>query len=292
MSDDPFAVDPRQVARSFSAASSRYDAAAVLQREVRERLLERLDELALTPERVLDLGAGTGAGTRELRRRFPKATVVAADISLGMLQAAARHQPWLRKFSRVAADAYRLPFQKDSFDVVFSNLMYQWCDDMASAMAEAQRVLRPGGRLLFTTFGPDTLYELRESWAAADPQSNHVNRFLDIHDIGTAVSQAGLAEPVLDVDRIVREYADARELMRELKAIGAHNLTAGRSRGLTGPKRFQAMLDHYETFRRRGQLPASYEVVFVSAWGREPTAPSSGRDGEILISPSSIKRRS
>jgi malonyl-CoA O-methyltransferase len=208
-----------------------------------------------------------------------------------MLQQAARHQPWLRKFGRVVADASRLPFRNASFDVVFSNLMYQWCDDLGAALAEAQRVLRPGGRLLFTTFGPDTLFELRTAWAAVDPDSNHVNRFLDIHDVGMAVSHAGLVEPVLDVDRIVRHYTDARELMRELKAIGAHNLTAGRPRGLTGPKRFQAMLGHYESFRRNGQLPASYEVVFVSAWGGEPRAPTITRDGEILISPSSIKRR-
>jgi malonyl-CoA O-methyltransferase len=292
MTRDPFAVHPRQVAQSFSAASRSYDKAAMLQRDIRASLFERLDELALAPTTVLDLGSGTGEGTRELRRRFRKATVVATDIALGMLQQSARHQPLWRKFGRVTGNAYALPFRNHSFDVVFSNLMFQWCDDIGAALDEVARVLRPGGRLLFSTFGPDTLHELRLAWAAADPEANHVNRFLDMHDVGSAMTRAGLHESVLDVDRIVRRYVNARDLMLELKAIGAHNLTAGRPRGLTGPKRFQSMLAAYEMLRRDGELPATYEVIYASAWGGEPRPDAITNAGEILIAPSSIRRRS
>jgi malonyl-CoA O-methyltransferase len=288
---DPFELDPQRVAASFGAASRTYDAAAMLQRDVRGQLLERLDELRLFPEAVLDLGAGTGEGARDLKQRFPNARVVAVDISVSMLQAAKKQLRLLRKFDRVAGNAYRLPFQDDSFDVVFSNLMFQWCNDLSAAMREVQRVLTPGGRLLFSTFGPDTLVELRLAWAQADPESSRVNRFLDMHDVGSALQQAALAEPVLDVDRIVRTYSDVQSLMRELKAIGAHNVTAGRPRGLTGPKRFTNMLQAYERFRRDGLLPATYEVVFASAWGSDHSPANARVDGEILISPSAIKRR-
>jgi malonyl-CoA O-methyltransferase len=291
MTRDPFAVDPKQVAQSFSAASQRYEDAAILQRNIRTQLFERLDELALAPTTVLDLGSGTGEGARDLRRRYRNATVVATDIAFGMLQQAARHQLWWRRFGRVAGSAYALPYRNGSFDVVFSNLMFQWCDDIDAALAEVARVLRPGGRLLFSTFGPDTLHELRLAWAAADPESNHVNRFLDMHDIGSTMTRVGLQESVLDVDRIVRRYVNARDLMQELKAIGAHNLTAGRPRGLTGPRRFQTMLAAYETMRRDGQLPATYEVIYASAWGSEPQPEKTSSAREILIAPGSIRRR-
>jgi malonyl-CoA O-methyltransferase len=289
--EDPFAVDRRAVARSFGAASAEYDTAALLQRDVRNELLARLDELRLQPDAVLDLGAGTGEGSRALKDRFPKATVIAADLAPAMLAEAGKRRGLWRRFQRVAADAYRLPFQSGAFDVVFSSLMFQWCDNLAPCMAEVQRVLKPGGRLLFTTFGPDTLIELREAWGAADPGVTHVNRFLDIHDVGSAVMQAGLAEPVLDVDRIVRHYPDPQALMRELKTLGAHNVTAGRSRGLTGPGRLRTMLAAYETLRQDGTVPATYEVIYASAWGTEPRRSRSALEGEVHISPSAIRRR-
>lgn len=282
-----FGIDRRAVAQAFDRASAGYDAAAALQERVRNELLARLEELKVEPQAVLDLGAGTGHAARALKRRYPRATVVASDIAPGMLDRARAQSRWLRRFERVRADAYALPFRDGAFDLVFSSLMLQWCDDLDLACAEIARVLKPGGLLLLSTFGPDTLRELREAWAAGDGAANHVNHFFDAHALGGAFMQAGIAEPVLDVDRIVLPYADVLTLMRELKALGAHNVTRGRARGLTGKQRLAAMTRAYETLRRDGQLPATWEVIHVSAWGGERRTP-----GETFISPSAIGRRS
>ncbi len=287
-----FALDRRAIARAFDRASAGYDAAAALQERVRNELLSRLDELKVAPSTVLDLGAGTGHGTRALKRRFPRSLVVAADIAPGMLEHAKAQSRWLRRFERVGADAYALPFRDGAFDLIFSSLMLQWCDDLDAVFAELHRVLAPGGLLLFSTFGPGTLAELREAWSAGNGANNHVNHFFDAHALGTALMQAQLGEPVLDVDRIVARYPDAMTLMRELKAIGAHNVTAGRARGLTGRKRLERMVSAYETLRQEGTLPATWEVIHATAWGAEHRE---SRDAEFpreaFISPSAIRRR-
>jgi malonyl-CoA O-methyltransferase len=287
-----FALDRRAVALAFDRASGSYDAAAALQERVRAELIDRLDDINLAPQAILDLGAGTGHAARALKRRYPAALVIATDIAHGMLERAQRQSRFLRRFERVRADAYTLPFRDGSFDLIFSNLMLQWCDDLDAVFAEIARVLRPGGALIFSTFGPDTLLELRESWSASDAPGNHVNHFFDAPSLGTALLHAGLTEPVLDVERIVAGYADVLTLMRELKAIGAHNMTRGRPRGLTGRRRLAAMTQAYEVLRRDGKLPATYEVIHAVCWGGERTrgAPA-GFPGEARISPSAIRRR-
>lgn len=285
-----FSLDRRAVVQAFDRASVSYDAAAALQERVRNELLMRLDELKQTPKAILDLGCGTGHATRALKRRHPKALSVAVDIAPGMLAQARRQARWPRRFERVRADAYALPFRDGSFDLVFSSLMLQWCDDLDAVFAEIARVLRPGGLLLFSTFGPGTLAELREAWGASDAAGNHVNHFFDPHAYGSALLHAGLTEPVLDVDRVVLGYRDALTLMRELKAIGAHNVTAGRPRALTGRRRFAAMTRAYESLRRDGSLPATYEVIHAVSWAPTQTA---ARDNprEALIPPGAIRRR-
>jgi malonyl-CoA O-methyltransferase len=287
-----FGLDRRAVLQAFDRASASYDAAAVLQERVRLELLARIAELKISPTRILDLGAGTGHASRALKRVFSKAVVVAVDIAPGMLERAKAQSRWLRRFERVRADAYSLPFREASFDLIYSNLMLQWCDDLDVVFTELARVLAPGGLLLFSTFGPGTLAELRDSWAATDGAPNHVNHFFDAQALGSALMQAGLSEPVLDVDRIVVEYPDVISLMRELKAIGAHNVTQGRSRGLTGRRRLAVMTQAYETLRRNGKLPATWEVIHASSWGAQRReSGNAGFPGEALISPSAIRRK-
>jgi len=293
-----FQIDRDAVARAFDRASASYDSAAALQERVRGELLGRLDELRVAPRTVLDLGAGTGHATRALKRRFPQSLTVAADIAPGMLVRARAQSRWFRRFERVRADAYALPFRDQSFDLVFSSLMLQWCDDLDAVFTEIGRVLSPGGLLLFSTFGPGTLGELREAWAAGDAalgergrMTNHVNHFFDPHALGGALMHAGFAEPVLDVDRLVVGYADTMALMRELKAIGAHNVTRGRARGLTGRRRLAAMTRAYESQRRDGLLPATYEVIHATSWGGERRAERDDLPGETFIAPHAIRRR-
>ena len=270
---DEFRIDGQEVRRSFGRAAHDYDAAAVLQARVRKELLDRLDLVRLQPEAVLDLGAGTGHAAIELKRRYRSSQVVALDLAEGMLQEAGRRQTLLRRFRRVCADAVALPLREGSVDLVFSNLMLQWCNEPHRVFEECRRVLRPNGLLSFTTFGPDTLAELRRAWSAADGRT-HVNRFIDMHDLGDALLRSGFAEPVMDVERYTLTYTDVRDLMRDLKAVGAHNANAGRPRGLTGKGALARMVEAYESFRRDGLLPASYEVVFGHAW-----VPSGGRSG-------------
>jgi malonyl-CoA O-methyltransferase len=263
--------------RSFGSAAADYDQAAALQREVGQRLLQRLDLVKIQPERILDLGCGTGQCIPDLFARYKSAEVVALDIALPMLEQARKRSRWLRKPRCVCADAESLPFADSSFDLVFSNLMLQWCVQLEAAFAELQRVLRPGGLLLFTSFGPDTLRELRCSWQQVDGFS-HVNAFLDMHDVGDALVRTRFADPVMDVERLTVTYPHLWELMRELKQIGAHNVTAGRPRGLTGKKRMQRLVGAYEQYRSNGVLPASYEVVNGHAWS------TSGQGGISLES--------
>jgi malonyl-CoA O-methyltransferase len=266
MSDEigAYTLNSRWVRRSFDRAAETYDGAAVLHKEIRENLLERLALVTLVPRVVLDAGAGTGHGSRALKRRYPKALVIALDSSSQMLKAAARQQSWLRPFGRVCADAQFLPLADGSVDLIVSNLLLQWCDPEA-ALAEFRRVLAPDGLLSFSSFGPDTLRELRSAWAEADMHS-HVHQFIDMHDLGDALVRNGFAAPVLDVERFTVRYLDVRKVAADLKATGAHNATAGRAKGLTGPRKFAAMQAAYENFRQDGRLPATYEVVFAHAW--------------------------
>ena len=287
--EDRFALDRQRVRRSFERASASYDRAAVLQSDVRQRLLARLAYVKLAPEVIVDAGCGTGHASRELKRLFPRAVVLALDIAPGMLRIAGRQRGWLRRFERVCADAQRMPLADGSVELVYSNLMLQWCDDLDAVFAEFVRVLKPGGLLTFSTFGPDTLKELRAAWASVDAHT-HVHRFIDMHDIGDALVRAGLSEPVLDVEPFTLTYEDAFALMRDLKAIGAHNASAGRATGLTGRGRIQAMSAAYERHRSAGRLPATYEVVYGQAWGR--TARHGGTTpGEIRIPADSIGLR-
>ena len=260
-----FWLDRHLMRAAFDRAARGYDAAAVLQHEVGKRLLERLELTTLQPARILDLGCGTGRALDALHKHYPEAGIVGADIAVGMLAAARRARGWFRRMPLVCADAMRLPFTAMSFDLIYCNLVLQWCNDLGRIFAELRRLLRPHALLLFTTFGPDTLRELRAAWREADG-FNHVNRFIDMHDIGDALMRAGFVEPVMDVEYLTLTYTDVHLLMRDLKRIGAHNVTAGRAPGLTGRGRLRCMQSAYEKQRRDGRLPASYEVIYGTAW--------------------------
>ena len=265
MPEDRDWLDKSLARRAFERAAGTYDASAALQNEVGNRLVERLDFIRMQPRQILDLGAGTGVFSAVLGKRYRKAGVFALDIAPAMLLQARARGSWWRRPRCVCADAEALPFADASFDFIFSNLMLQWCTDLPATLRELRRVLAPGGLLMFTTLGPDTLNELRASWSSVDGFT-HVNPFIDMHDVGDALLQARWAEPVMDAERITVTYRELATLMLDLKHIGAHNVNRGRARGLTGKRRFQAFTTAYEQVRRDGVLPSTYEVIYGHAW--------------------------
>ena len=260
-------IDKRQVRRSFDRSARDYDAAAVLQQRVEDENLRRLDLVRVQPQCVLDIGCGTGRGSRALARRYRGARVVSADLAPGMLRVARRRRRWFGRQAFVCADLEQLPFAAQSFDLVHASLVMQWCNDLDATLRGLAGCLRPGGLLTFTTFGPDTLHELRGAWQGQD--DTHVSAFIDMHDIGDALGRSGFETPVLDVESYCLTYATFEDVARDLKAIGARNATAGRSRGLTGRAAWARAREAYENWREDGRLPATYEVVYGHAWRAE-----------------------
>src|SRR5262245_22325200 len=286
----PPLLDRAAILRHFEAASASYDASAILAGRLREQMIARLDWIDFVPESILDLGCGTGRGAATLAMRWPSARIVALDASPAMLRQAARHDAG-GNGELFCAMAETMPLPDASFDLVFSNLMLPWCEDIDAVFAEVARILEPRGLFTFTSFGPDTLIELRAAWAAVD-RAAHVHPFTDMHDLGDGLIRAGLAEPVLDVSRYTLTYPDVAALMRDLKATGAQNAAGSRPRGLTGRGRLAAMAEAYEPFRADGALPATHEVVFGQAWA--PLEPSNGgrrgRD-EVVVPLRDVGRR-
>ena len=223
------------VRRRFDEAAATFDGAAVLHTEARSRMLERLALFRLEPERVLDVGAGTGAGSAALTALYPGAQIVAVDASLPMARQAVTNAPGTAVF---VGDAQELPIEDHSVDLVFANLLLPWVEPHL-VLAEFARVLRADGLVLFTSLGPDTLVELRRAWGAVDDQI-HVHGFIDMHDLGDLVARAGLSEPVMDVDRLEIRYSSLEVLIADLRGTGAVNSAAGRPTGLTGRGRWQA----------------------------------------------------
>jgi len=293
---NPAALDARAVRRHFARAAPAYDDAAVLQREVGTRMAERLDVIRLAPAAILDAGCGTGDALGELAARFPKARRIALDsvpAMLGAARAKAREQrslvarllapiraaPKAGCVQFVCGDVTALPFAHARFGMIWSNLVLQWVDDLPRALAEFHRVLEVGGLLTFTTFGPDTLRELRAAFAAVDA-APHVSRFADMHDVGDMLIEAGFADPVLQMEYLTLTYADAAAMVRDLKAIGATNAAAGRARGLMGRQRWRRAMDALERLRRDGRIPATFELIHGHAW---KVAPKRTADGLPIV---------
>lgn len=262
-------IDRQAMRSAFEKAANSYDAAAVLQQEVANRLVERMGLMAMKPVSILDAGSGTGFVSQLLTERFPKAKITALDLAFNMLKQAKSKrsfkQRWNKKFNYVHAEVESLPFADASVELIISGLTLQWCQDLPKVFKEFRRVLAPGGLLLFSSFGPDTLKELRQSWAEVDDMA-HVNAFVDMHEVGDALVQSGFADPVMDMEMLTVTYKDVKTLMCDLKQIGAHNVMQGRSHNMTGKNKLKQMIKAYEQFRVDGLLPVSHEIVYGHAW--------------------------
>lgn len=264
----------------FDARAAAYDRHAALEQEVGRRLVERSAFCQREPERILDLGCGTGAGAAALKQRFRPALVAGVDIAPRMLAETRRRSRLLRPVRPVCADLGRLPIATQSVDLVFSSMAAFWTGDPAAFHAEVRRVLRPGGMYLFSTPGRGTLEQLRDAWAALDP-AVEVPEFPDIMEVGDALAAAGFAEPTLDTDIITLEYPDVGALCEELEATGMSLLVRG------WPNWRDRRPDLERAWPRRsagGKVPLTYEIVYGAAFG-PPGPPPRRRAGpdEIAI---------
>jgi malonyl-CoA O-methyltransferase len=258
--------DKKNTRQHFENAADSYDAAAVLQLEIAKRMGERLDFIKLQPKAVLDVGCGTGFITKDLLKRYPKSKVIALDLALNMTRKTKELGGWLRKPKLVCADAEHLPIKPESMDLIVSNLMIQWSNDLSKMFTGFHNVLKPNGLLLFSTFGPDTLKEMRESWSSVD-DTPHTSSFVDMHEIGDALLKAGFINPVTDMELITMTYSNVRQLMKDIKEIGASNTDSERSKGLMGKQKLKAFEEAYEQFKTAdGLYPATWEVIYGHAW--------------------------
>jgi malonyl-CoA O-methyltransferase len=285
--------DRRRLRHSFGRAAAGYAEVAVLQREVESRLLEQLEVLGeARPLRVLDVGSGPGRASGAMKGRWPKSEVIALDLALPMLRQVGRHTRFWRPVRRICADAAQLPISEGSVDLLFSSLCLQWVHDLPAALAEFRRVLRPDGLLLFSTFGPDTLVELREAYLAAGERHPPLSPFAAIQQVGDALLAAGFRNPVVERDAFTLTYPDAMALLRELRAIGAGDARVQRPRGLGGRTRQRAMIAAYEALREDGRLPSTWEVITAMAWSPGPGTPRREGAADIATFPADrIPRR-
>lgn len=282
-----YRLDTRCIREGFDRCAAHYDDNAVVHRLAREQLLERLDYVAIKPRVVLDAGCGTGAALGALRQRYPDARLIALDSSRALLEKSRARDA---QSDRLYGDARALPLADDCVDLLFSNGVLPWCDNLDGALAEFRRVMTGSALLSFTTLGPDTLMELRAAWRAVDG-GEHVHAFIDMHDIGDALLRAGFSDPVLDVDRYVLTYRSLRDLLQELRRTGSRNALPGRARGLTSGARFEAVENAYERSRSDGRLPATVEIVYGHAWRPAGPLRATRADGTAVFPADAIRRR-
>ena len=252
-----YRLDKQKVAESFGRAAQRYDAVAQLQHRMGEQLLNSIPNNQ-APANILDLGCGTGYHSVQLQDRFPQSQVTGVDISPGMLAYAAAQYPdctWL------CSDAEQMDLAAGSQQLIFSNFALQWCDDLARLAAELHRVLAAEGQLYLVVPGPQTLLELREAWAQVD-EGIHVNRFASLQEWQAALTDAGFDEVKLESDLVTEQHQSVRELLLELKNVGAHNNNAGKANHLTGKQQLKALYNAYENYRLPdGTIPATWEII-------------------------------
>ena len=257
----------QELASSFGRAAESYDEAAHLQKIVGARLLDYLKAnwKSSTPSRLVDLGCGTGFFAGPLVESLGLENLVCLDISEDMLAYASQRIGKLNidvASSFLVSDAERLGMQSSSVELMFSSLALQWADDLHSALVEAYRVLKPGGVIAYSTLLDGTLFELKRAWASVD-SSKHVNDFLTL-DFSVEIARlAGFTVEVSICEEVVLKYDKPIQLMRDLKSIGAHNMSQGRSKGLTGKSRIAKVCSVYEQYRQAdGYVPATYKAGY------------------------------
>ncbi len=253
-------IDKRKIQHAFGKAALTYDNAAQLQRMVGEWLLAT-QAPSIQTNTLLDLGCGTGFLTQRLIRNFPNSHITALDIAFPMLEETQKKLS--NSVHYICADAEHLPFTSSCLDGIFSNLALQWCEDLSQTFAEFKRVLKPDGVLQFSTFGENTLYELKTAWQTVDDFS-HVNAFYNENDLLHFLKIVGFERVEYETLTIVSRYDSVLCLMRELKQLGANYVHQSKNQ-MTSKKQLKMMMKAYEIYRVYAQIPATFELIKITA---------------------------
>lgn len=278
----------KEICNAFNRCAKQYEQAAKVQEEIGRRLFERLDYLKINPRYVLDLGCGTGLFSRELKKKYPDALVISLDLAFEMLKQTQKKQRLWRKWPLTCGDMAHLPFADGVFDLVFANQVVHWVNPLSTGVSEINRVMRADGCLMFSTLGPDTFTEIRQSFASADLFA-HTNMFADMHDVGDCLMKERFLDPVMDMERLTVHYPNLQNLVRALKDQGVRNVNSARNPGLTGRQVWTTFEKAYQTLcAENGSYPLTYEVVYGHAW--KGASRRAGAQVETLIPISAIGR--
>ncbi|WP_133130001.1 malonyl-ACP O-methyltransferase BioC [Legionella yabuuchiae] len=274
-----------EICNSFNAQAKQYEQSAKIQTEIGNRLFERLQYLKINPCFILDLGCGTGVFSQKLKTFYPKAKIVGLDLAKAMLHEAQNKQGWRRKWLLINGDMTKLPFATGVFDLVFANQVLHWSYPVMETLKEISRVMNLSGCFMFTTLGPDTFLELRKTWGEVDG-FNHVNDFMDMHDLGDELMQQQFLDPVVDMEMLTVHFQSLEALLHSLKSQGVRNIHSNRNKGLTGKQRWKQFKQLYPTIDER--YPLTYEVVYGHAW--KGTSRQTNHGTETLIPIEQLKR--
>lgn len=277
-----------EISKAFTTQAENYERSAKVQIEVGERLLERLSLIKLRPVRILDLGCGTGLFSHKLSKMYPKSVVVSVDISMGMLQETKKKQSWFKKWPLVNANMQNLPFANQTFDLIFANQVIHWSSSLGALFRELNRIMNANGCLMFSTLGPDTFIEIKNSWKNTDCYS-HVNHFEDMHDVGDLLMHEKFQDPVMDMEMLSILYPSVQDVLHSLKSQGVKNIHSQRAKGLMGKSSWNTFLNNYSQLQTEcGKIPLSYEILYGHAWKGANTLSPNGL--ETFISVDQIKR--
>jgi malonyl-CoA O-methyltransferase len=241
----------------FSRSAKSYDLFTGLHREIADKLFAQVIK-ERAPSALLDVGCGTGYLTVKIKDHFPQSKIIGLDFSLGMLEVAS---PKHEGIDWVLADSNKLPFSDGSFDILISNLAYQWAGDLPQAFSEARRVLVPNGVLACTLFGYDTCRELFQSLDEAKAKALQFARLPDVLQVRQALAAGGFKNPEIESERIKIEFNSMHELTAWLKSIGANNLSRT---GYLGPGSISRAASIYrKKFYYLQGVGATFEVIRV-----------------------------
>lgn len=281
-------IDTSAVRARFNRVASCYESASFIEERLAADLLNRLNFMSLAPKTILDLGTGTGRCARAMAQRYPEANIVGVDFASAMIEQA-QHEHNSGNIIYSLADAHVLPFAPDSFDLVISNALFPFIADIDTVFQQVQKILTKRGCFIFTTFGPDTLYELRHTWSMIS-DAPHVLPFMDMHDVGDALIASGLVEPLLDRDTLTVTYQDVSKMFLELKNAGLTNCLTDREKGLLGKNTYKKLLTTYPFDTSKNCYPVTLEVIYGLAWQSEQLIQQTVHGNEIHIPVSSLRK--